>query len=280
MVYSNVQSQIVNVANLYANGGKISYATSTTLSVAAGLFRDSTDYQDINLGNFLNSYGLVNTSATATILNFALSGKVNGLDTGTIAANTVYYIYAISDQSGRNVAGVIASLTSPAGGGPLMPAGSFNSQYSNYRHIGFWLTASGSAVLNIGYMEGTGKKRQLFWDTAISVLSAGSATTATEINLTTGTNAAVPAAANMIVTLNVDHTPASAGGKVTLVPHGSVATVASHVTGSVASQPNSGQLIVFTALDGATPANAAIDYFNSAASGSTTVWVQGFEFSI
>jgi len=70
-----------------------------------------------------------------TTLNFATTG-LNALDTGAIAANTLYYIYAVKSSGG--VAGLVASSAAPATG----PTG-----YTAWREVARCRTLSSAATL-------------------------------------------------------------------------------------------------------------------------------------
>jgi hypothetical protein len=59
------------------------------------------------------------SGVTTKTINFALSGAKNRLDTGSLAANTLYALYAIYDKEGDEIAG-LGSLSFTA---PTMPAG-------------------------------------------------------------------------------------------------------------------------------------------------------------
>jgi hypothetical protein len=71
-------------------------------------------------------------------LNLGASGAANSLDTGAIAANTVYFIYLIGNGS------TIASLASTSSTTPSFPSG-----YSYLCRIGAWETGTGSALLTL-----------------------------------------------------------------------------------------------------------------------------------
>jgi hypothetical protein len=84
---------------------------------------------------FIDGKLYANTSDATCDVNTA--GR-NGLDTGTVAANTPYYLYAIPATSGRTF-DVVCSVTAPSGAGP--------TGFSSWSYIGSFATLSGSAVL-------------------------------------------------------------------------------------------------------------------------------------
>jgi hypothetical protein len=114
---------IVNLGNLYATGLGLAYASSTTMTVAAGQARDGTDTNDIVL------------SAPVTI-NVRANGA-NGLDIGTFAANTIYYVFVVGDSTEYNGTCALLSLSSTA---PLLPAG-----YDMFRRMGAILSNATAA---------------------------------------------------------------------------------------------------------------------------------------
>ncbi|MFM2009547.1 MAG: hypothetical protein RIR02_1497 [Pseudomonadota bacterium] len=101
-------------------------ASNTTITMAATYLGKSTR---LTIGGQQYKY------SSLTTLNFGTTG-FNGLDTGAIAANTLYYIYAVM-QAG--VPGLIASLASSATG----PSG-----FTSFKEVARARTATGSAILD------------------------------------------------------------------------------------------------------------------------------------
>lgn len=83
---------------------------------------------------FIDGKLYVNTSDATLDVN--TSGR-NGLDTGTVASNTPYYLYAIPATSGRTF-DLVCSTADPSTG----PTG-----FSSWSYIGAFCTFSGSATL-------------------------------------------------------------------------------------------------------------------------------------
>jgi hypothetical protein len=235
----------------YVEGLAVSVASTTTLGVASGACRDSTEDQDISLDS-------------AVVINFANAGVVNGIDTGAIGASKLYYVYVIANSLDPN------GLVNPKGGlvslssSPLLPPG-----YDIYRRIG-WARSGGSSTLLTMYQSGNGNVRQYSYDTMIAVLTSGTAQTLTAIDVST----ACPPLNNMRVNFFVEFTPATAADTVKFAPFGSTATVIPGVSGAVAAIKQSMQVPVLAKLDTATP---KVLYINSAASCDSDIWVQGFE---
>ena len=244
---------ISNQPFLYINNLKVSNnatTPNTKIDVSLGECRDSTDTNDIVV------------TAAGTI-DASING-VDGLDTGSLAASTWYYVYAIG--SSLNVAQP-ARLLSASATAPNLPAG-----YDVFRVIGYMLT-DGSVHFLKCYISGNNNSRKHFWDADIAVLTSGTATSLTAISLAS----AIPPVDYTPVQIVADYTPATAGDSVSFAPFGSTATLLPHVTGSVAAKANSAQLTILSRLDTATP---KILYINSAASGDADVWVSGFEYFI
>lgn len=117
---------------LQENIPDVTKTSATTLSLATTYLGQPTR---INVG------GQQYTPASILSLSTATTG-FNGIDTGSLAANTLYYIYAIVQN---NVLGMIISLANPATG----PAG-FTSAY---RLLGRLRTDYGGANINTVAMD-------------------------------------------------------------------------------------------------------------------------------
>jgi hypothetical protein len=171
---------IINQPLLYVNGLLLSNnatTPNTKLDVAAGICRDSNNQIDMNLGNYLGLSG-VGTANSSTVINFGVNG-INGLDTGSIAASTFYYILVIADSSNKNPTGAIASLSATA---PTLPFG-----YDSIRLIGCCKTDGSSHIL-LYYTSGSGSAKFFQWDAPITVTVTSSGTSATysAMDLSTG----------------------------------------------------------------------------------------------
>src|ERR1017187_5615810 len=163
---------IVNQPSLYMNGFLLSNdatTPNTKLDIAAGICRDSNNQIDINLGNYLNLGNPAITANSATVLNFSVNGA-NGLDVGSVAASTGYYIYVIADSSEKLANASIASLSASA---PTLPFG-----YDSIRLLG-WVLFDGSSHLLAFYSSGSGSGKYFQWDAPIAVTVTLSGTSAT-----------------------------------------------------------------------------------------------------
>lgn len=240
--------------NLYAQNGQVSRIGNTTLSVAVGQFRDSLNQFDIPVGFFLNDSA---STPAAVTLNAAVNGA-NGLDTGALAASTVYAVHAILDPTGFNSPAVLLSLSATA---PTMPFG-----YGPFRRIGWAVTDSSVHFLAIT-QTGTGNTREYFYDTKQIVLNAGTATSFTAIDL----SAFVPTLVTP-VTFDYSYLPTAASSVLQLRATGSSATTVTNVMTSAAARAQ-GQVRIMT---GIASSKAEVDYLSSSGSDATTLYVYSF----
>lgn len=243
--------QITNAPSLYMNGLRMSYNSATTINVQEGAARDSTNSVDISL-------------VDGAQLNTAING-LNGLDTGTIAASTLYTLYVISDVTVNplNQTGVIASLSQIQ---PLYPFG-----YSNFRKIGFFKT-DGSANIIPFIMEcfdgNNSPSRYMQYLVNISVLSSGSATTYASVDL----SAALPllgfGRADIFTTL----VPSAAGRQLFVRPGGATGDMFV-MTGQVTSVNLNNAFGILPNVPGVVP---AIDYKVTNGSDVASISVTGY----
>lgn len=197
----------------YANGLQISNdatTPNTLLDIGSGATIDSTDtFQMINNGTI--------------VINAATNG-LNGLDTGTFAAASVYAVYLISDPVSLKPVGAMLSLSLTA---PLMPFG-----YSAFRIIGYATTAAGAAHFLPGYWTtGSSGMRLFMYDAPLATaITAGTSTTYANVNLI----AAVPNLNNVPVLVSTAFTPTAAGSALNLQP-GNATGAAATILGQVAA---------------------------------------------
>lgn len=243
-----VASPIVNAGEKYINGLNLSFVSGgTTITVAAGQARDSTNVNDIVLSE-------------AVTINARAASAVNRLDIGTLAPNTLYYVYVIGDSSFTNSSGAVISLSSTQ---PVLPSG-----YNMYRRIGVVLTNATAApnTLILQFQQvGNGKSRTMWYDTSYATdITSGSNATFTAVNIT----ASVPALATEVIIKGV-FTPTAADDTLELRPTGSAAASGYAIlSGSVGAVVKTGHLRV--------PCNATpgIDY--KVTGSATALTVQGY----
>jgi hypothetical protein len=212
---------IVNLPSLYVDNGKLSWASNTTLTVAAIACRDSTNVYDLT------------TTSTLTI-NAAVVG-VNGIDTGAFAASKCYAVFIIGDSAGFNTPKALISLSATA---PVMPTG-----YDILRRIG-WAFSDGSTHFVVIYQSGTGKRRVYTFDEPISAISSGTSATFLAVDLSNQ----VPAVDNLVLTIQAAFTPNAANDAAYIRAGGSSATNGCVLSGPVAAKVASGQITTVAKL--------------------------------
>ncbi len=245
-----ISTPIVNAGNNYINGLKLAYVSATTMTVTAGICRNSTNVNDISVGLALNVAAtqtgtLPVASGTGTVtINTAATGAA-GLDTGAMANNTFYAVYAIGDSFGiePGSAMISANLTSP-----LLPAG-----YDMSFRIGF-IKSSGAAAILPFRQDGVGLDRWMWYDAAIATdVTAGASATFAAVDCTAGLPASTPTMVNFLCVF----TPTAAADKLVLVPGTSTATLGyASASGDVAAVAHTVNLICPTD----SPKTDAIDY--------------------
>lgn len=134
----------------YIDGLTLSYASTTTFTTAIGTCEDSTHAGTMTLGSAMTK----STSAWA-----AGSGN-GGLDTGAIANNTWYHVYAITTSSASSTAEIVYSTGTS---GPT----SFPATYTLYRRLGSVKT-NGSAQ----FVKWVQLGDEFLWDVPVEDISS------------------------------------------------------------------------------------------------------------
>lgn len=256
---------IVNQPSLYMNGLLLSNDATTPhtkLDVAAGICRDSNNIIDINLGNYLGLSG-IGTANSATVINFAVNGA-NGLDTGSIAASTFYYIYVIADSSEKQLPAALASLSASA---PTLPFG-----YDSIRLIGCCKTDGSSNILAY-YASGTGGNKYFQWDApiAVTVTASGTSATYSAMDLSVG----VPVSKFGRVSLKYKWTNNAAADALNFTPTGATGDFET-ILGIVAGVAQEDNFVILPLLASSLP---EVSYKTSAGT-LNNVFVQAFEMAL
>ncbi len=222
---------------------------------------------DVAVGSILDFDGVFQLTLSAPVsVNSAVNG-LNGLDTGTIAINTLYKVYLVADVVSGLPTGVVLS-TAVNATGPVMPFG-----YNKYARIGFVAT-NGTAQFIKGYWTaGNSSQREFFYDAPVATaVTAGNATAFTAIPLT----ATVPTIDNTPVMLSYAFTPGAASRTFNLTPGGGVGNALT-VTGQVTSVVNSGVATVVSKVIATVP---QVLYKVSNSGDAVAVNVAGYTFFI
>ncbi|MEO6077571.1 MAG: hypothetical protein ABIP54_02180 [Candidatus Andersenbacteria bacterium] len=253
------ETPMVNAGLLYVSGLQLSNDATTPLTlldVAAGACRDSTNTNDIVV-------------SSAVVVNLAGTGAL-GIDTGTVAASTMYAVYAVGSSTNQIGNGQPVSaypgtvLLSLSFTQPTLP---FN--YDMFRRIGTVVTDSSSHILAFR-QDGSGQNRRMTYATPIATaITAGNATTNTSVVI--NTTPTVPAIATL-VHFSIGLTPTTAGNKVILVPTGAGASdIYAQLSGDVAA-------VVHTdALSCPCSATPQVSYRVTAGGDAVAISVQGFD---
>ena len=237
----------------YINGLTASWLSNTTLTLNTGACSDSTNTIDIVV-------------PTAITINAAVNG-VAGLDTGTFAAGTFYYVYVIGDSNGFYQPSVVISASAPTTTtGPLMPYG-----YDCWRMVDIKVT-DGSVHFVLSYTYGHYAKREFIYDAPLTIGSLTTANTYTSVPLT----GVVAPIGTPDVFYSAAFTANVAGHIAYLRPTGATGNYA-ELSGVVAS--------VVQAADIECPAfvasgTASVDFKTTTSSDALTLLVKSFIYSV
>lgn len=247
---TQINIPVVNAGYLTVQGLELSVASTTTLGMAAGQARNSSNVNDIVL-------------SSAVVINAATNG-LNGLDTGSLANATLYSIYVVGDSSGNNDSGAVVSTSAT---GPLMPVG-----YDMYRLIGYART-DGSAHFLAGYWSGSRNQRLFVYDVPIATaVTAGASATYAAVTLTTF----VPAIANVPVLIESNWTANAAADTLAYQPFNGVGDQVKYIAPVAGATAHTiVRDYVQAQLDSGAP---KINYKVSAA--AVAVNVAGYQYSI
>jgi hypothetical protein len=245
-----INTPVTNAPLYYINGLELAYVSTTTMTVNAGRCRDSTNSNDISVGLPLNvaatQTGVEPVAAGTGIvtINIAANGLA-GLDSGTIAANTFYAVYAVGDSTGNNPGSALisANLTTP-----FLPSG-----YDMKKRIGYIKTDGSSHILPFR-QDGTGLDRWMWYDASIATsITAGSSATYATVDASAGLPSSTPTMVNWACVF----TPTAANNKLVLAPGTSTSTNGyASASGSVAAVVTTVDLVCPTD----SPNTAAIVY--------------------
>jgi hypothetical protein len=239
------KKQVVNYGLKYINGLNIAKSSNTSLTVSAGQCRDSSNTFDIVV--------------TAPLTLSATVVGANGIDVGTFAASKCYAVFVIKDSALYNSPALLLSLSATA---PVMPSG-----YDSGLRIGWWMTNSSTYFIDM-YQAGAGVERIYTFDAPVSILSAGTQTAFTAIDL----SGIVPAVDNLPLCVQAAFTPAVASAEANFRSGGSSATNGYVMTGTVATKVTTEQLTFCSKLVSSVP---KIEY-KVATSGSLNAAIVSF----
>ena len=157
---------IVNAGDLYITGLRLANDSTTPdeiVTIGIGQCRDSTNANDIVVDAAISASNVVSGAG--------------GLDTGTVAASTLYYVHVIGDSTGYNSPTGLLSLSKTA---PVIPGG-----YDMFRRVGA-VSTDGTSDNQKFQQTGNGHNRTTVYDSGtLGVTTTGlpipsSATTASQ----------------------------------------------------------------------------------------------------
>ncbi len=236
---------MVNKAYLGLQGLNLAYASTTSISIAAGQARNSTNINDI-------------VAPSVLTVSLAASGA-NGIDTGAVSASHLYAVYVIGNSNGNPDSPTTAGLLSLSFSAPALPAG-----YDMFRRIGAIRVDGSSHVLPF-HQRNKGVDRAMWYDANIAVVTG-----ATDATFTAASFAAyVPSiTGGLDVILDMSVAPTAAGNSGALRPTGS-ASVAGLVIVSGAVAAVAQQVQVLAPVS----ALASLDYL---VTGAISLSLQGY----
>ena len=238
----------------YVNGLRLSNDATTPNSII-----------DVSLGTTLDSTATYQIGSSIALTASLLVSGFGGLDTGTVAASTVYAVYLVADPVTLQASGIMFSLSLT---GPLMPFG-----YSAYALLGYVATDASSHILKGYWSDGDSARRVFIFDAPqATAVTAGAATTYAGIALTKW----LPAQSNTLASLNVSFLPAAAS-RVLDMQAGLAAGDQIIVTGQVASVAVTQQIQLVAQLVSSVP---TVNYKVSNADSNVAVNVAGYTYDL
>lgn len=219
---------------------------------------------DVAVGSILDSSKTFQLNLDVAVTIDATTTGLNGLDTGSLAASTLYNVFLVADPQSYNVTGAIISASSI----PVLPYG-----YGAYALIGYVATGAGSTFLKGYWTDDKSTWRTFMYDAPqATTITAGNATSYTAIDL----SAFVPAVASTPVFIDSALTPAAASQTLKLQPAGGTGDAVT-ITGQVAAVVVSSQSLVLAQLASGDP---KVSYKVSNGAAAAAINVGGYQFAI
>lgn len=200
----------------FVSGLGLTYATTTTMTVAAGSCTDVTDSNVIVLDE-------------AVTLDLTLDGP-GGIDTGVLTASTFYAVFVVastsypgrqnnSEQEAYENPYPASAVLSPYVTEGTVPTPSLDYPYNLYKYVGS-VYINASSQISIFDQSGSSRDRTMWYDAAIaSSVTAGTSTTYANVDITES----VPYP-GLEVLARVALTPNSSASQTILAPYGSTST--------------------------------------------------------
>ncbi len=279
---------IVNQGNTYVSGMGLTYLTATTMTVAAGQARDSSNTMDILMGtSFVSGSGAGGTASlsnsAAVTINTALTGA-GGVDVGggtAIVASRMYAVFAIGDSRGFNAGSAMLTLepltatsTASTAAVPSLPLG-----YDSYRYIGS-VSMDGSKNLRAFLQTGSSLNRTVWYDsgtlgaTTTGVVIPSSATAASQTLATIGVLSTLVPQKSIEVMIYAGLVANAAADSLLLTPKGFTAAVTGFSAPAASTMRS--LLRVPANFNAGTPNIVEIDYATSSATATVSFTCCGY----
>jgi hypothetical protein len=238
----------------YVNGLKLSNDATTPLEIL-----------NVSAGTIIDSSATYQLSSTAVMKASLLVSGLGGIDTGTVAASSVYAVYMVSDPVSAQPSGIMFSLSLVQ---PLLPF-----DYSAYALLGFIATDSSSHILPGVWSDNDAARRLFIFDAPqATAVTAGAATSYTAVSLAKW----VPALTAVYSLLNISFVPAAAS-RVLDMQGGSAVGDQIIITGQATSVPVTAQVALMSQLVATVP---SVNYKVSNADSNVAVNVAGYYFDL
>lgn len=243
--------------SLYVYGLTLNYVNPSSFLVRAGGARSQDNEYDILLNQ--------DTTVYTTFVG------LNGLDTGTIAASTWYYLYVIYDPTFNYPTGCLLSTSV----NPILPYG-----YGNYRRIG-WIRTDITAAIRQFWQQGqisvndSSASRWYYWDTPIQLFANATNTAFDTVSLII----ACPTLQDAPVNFSALLTGASSPLSFYIRPFGSTANIGScmvNIQGSVPSSNTNPNYPLIQMIPGILPGSQPSIQFAVTSGASLTLWVNAY----
>lgn len=265
----------------FVAGFELTVASTTVLTFLPGCARsvdkpDTIFYPPINA----NAPGIITLDVTTVFAPGGLDANGNQIvgtpvgfggcfplplsQTGLAGDDTTFPLYAIGDSTGKNFTTIIIPTSKD-----FLPFG-----YDSFVRVG-QVYINGTTFQIIPFIQsGHYEVREYMLANDVLVLSAGTATVATLVDLSIDNGPITPKSTSK-VKLNIEFTPDAAGDNVSLVPTGLTSTSYPVFIQNPGAARMSVQVEMIPGID-STTGDAGVDYLNNTADASTDIYIGGW----
>jgi hypothetical protein len=279
VISASVNSPVNVFINNYAqaaavSGFKLAITSATTATLQPGFAQASnTGFGIYYPSGEPNQPGIITIDTSVTGANGCYPNPLSGLG---LANATTFGVYVLGDDagtvaaSGSQTAGTVAVIAT--GNNFLLPG------YTSYRRVGLVrIDTSGNLIPMV--QAGNSNDRNYMFADAVRVLTTGSATTPTLVDLTVGDGPVIPGASS--VSLLVEFQAAVQTDSLMLIPTGLTALSVPPIQfeNAVTGVNQLSNVDMVPGIDPIT-GDAAINYSATAGGDVTSIWVSGFTDSL